>query len=80
MIFVPCLKKTLKTQQIQIAGNYIYDYLLVAITLLCFIKLTRLLSGTGELCGIEYFKLVFLKYLNIPTWSIFAGLVTYVHT
>jgi len=39
----------------------------------------RLLSGTGDLCGIEYFKLVFLKYLNVPTWSIFAGLVTYNH-
>jgi len=37
-----------------------------------------LLSDAGELYGIEYFKLVFLKYLNVPTWSIFAGLVTYV--
>jgi len=35
-----------------------------------------LLSGTAELCGIEYLKMVFLKYLNVPTWSIFAGLVT----
>jgi len=26
-----------------------------------------LLSGTGKLCGIEYFKLVFLKYVNVPT-------------
>jgi len=41
------------------------------------VNLMWLLSGTGELCGIEYFKLVFLKYLNVPTWSIFTGLVTY---
>jgi len=34
------------------------------------VNVTRLLSGTGELCGIEYFKLVFFKYLNVPTWSI----------
>jgi len=37
----------------------------------------QLLSGTGKLCGIEYFKLVFLKYINGPTLLIFAGLVTY---
>jgi len=36
-----------------------------------------LLSGTRELCGIEYFKLVFLKYINVPTWSIFTDLVTF---
>jgi len=34
------------------------------------------MSGTGKLCGIEYFKLVILKYFNVPTWSIFTGLVT----
>jgi len=41
------------------------------------VNLMQLLSGTGELCGIEYFKLVFLKYINVPTWLIFAGLVTF---
>jgi len=70
------LKKTLKNQQIQIAGSYNTIWLLLCCT--SCINLIRLLSGTGELCGIEYFKLVFLKYLNMPTWSIFVGLVTIV--
>jgi len=47
----------------------------------------QLLSATGKLCNIEYFKFVILKYFNVltwsilagPTWSIFTGLVTIVN-
>jgi len=59
-------------------SRYLYDCLLVAIALLYFSgNLTWLLSGTGKLYDIEYFKLVILKYFNVPTWLIFTGLVTY---
>jgi len=34
------------------------------------VNLLQLLLGTEKLCGIEYFRLVFLKYINVPTWSI----------
>ena len=37
------------------------------------VNLMQLLSGTGELHGIEYFKLVFLKYINVSTWLISLG-------
>ena len=33
---------------------------------------------TGELCGIGYFKLVFLKYLNVPTWLIFTIMLMHI--
>jgi len=53
-------------------SRYLYDCLLVAIALLCF----SCKSYVVNIRHIEYFKLVFLKYINVPTWSIFAGLVT----
>jgi len=46
--------------------------LLVAITLLCF----SCKSYVVNVKHIEYFKLVFLKYINVPAWSIFTGPVT----
>jgi len=52
-------------------SRYLYDWLLVAIALLCFLYK----SYAVNVRHIEYFKLVFLKYINVSTWSVFAGLV-----
>jgi len=68
--FVQHLEKTLETSKSN--SRYLYDCLLVAIALLCF----SCKSYAITVRHIEYFKMVFLKYSNVPTWSIFAGLVT----
>jgi len=76
MIFCAMSEKDSEKPAIQIASIYNIIYYIALPCCTSNPNLMRLLSGTEELCGIEYFKLVFLKYLNVSTWSIFAGLVT----